>query len=79
MKLFEVCMSDNRGIYFIGTNFRGEKFSRIFAVSRFFSRNSRKFLPRIILFASIREKLEIAYESNMLFQSGMKTFYAAEK
>ena len=32
-----------------------EKFSRIFAVSRLFSRNLRKFLPRKILFASIRE------------------------
>ena len=47
--------SNNEDSYFIGTNFRGEKFSRLFAISRFFSRNSRKFLPRKKLFPSIRE------------------------
>ena len=78
----------------------------------FAGRNSRKFLPRKILFASIRKNkssrkfrnwaiceikssgkksqifffwknlcytVSLTYESNMLFQSRMKTFYAAEK
>ena len=34
---------------------------------------------RYILTVECFRQIELAYESNMLFQSGMKTFYAAEK
>ena len=64
---------------FAGRNFyEFSRFRDFFQEIRENFSQEKFFLPP---FAKInpRKKLEITYESNMLFQSGMKTFYAAEK